>query len=520
MHVVIPMAGVGRRFRQAGYDMPKPLIPVDGQPIIKRLLTSFPLDWPITFICNSDDLENTTLRDQLLEYRPQARIIAIAPHKEGPVKTVLSGLEQAPDLLDPIQPVLINYCDFGFTWDPTHFESFTKQTACDGAILCYTGFHPEYLRPTMYAYCRVDGDKVLEVKEKGHFTPDRTKEPASSGSYWFATGEIAKKALQSYAAHGPKINGEGYLSLVFNELLADGLDVRTYMIDWFLQWGTPQDLADYEYWSKAFKRYPTKADTDEAPQLLMPMAGRGSRFSGPTPKPLIPILGQPMFKSAIEHLPQTKGAVLVALKDFADDVQKAAPDAKVVALEDVTEGQAITCQMGVPHLDPNRPLIVSNCDHGLTWEPAKWQQLMDEKPDVVVWGVKGFPGAEHTPNAFAYLKTDQDKVTAVSCKKPISENPRQDVVLVGTFWFKRPKMMSDGIQALVKNNVRINNEFYLDCVVESCLQAGLDVRIFLADGWLCWGTPQAVLEFDWWYRWFSGPVNQIFDERVRDNDRI
>lgn len=67
MHVVIPMAGVGRRFRQAGYDMPKPLIPVDGQPIIKRLLTSFPLDWPITFICNSDDLENTTLRDQLLE---------------------------------------------------------------------------------------------------------------------------------------------------------------------------------------------------------------------------------------------------------------------------------------------------------------------------------------------------------------------------------------------------------------------------------------------------------------------
>ena len=57
----------------------------------------------------------------------------------------------------------------------------------------------------------------------------------------------------------------------------------------------------------------------------------------------------------------------------------------------------------------------------------------------------------------------------------------------------------------MRRDLRVNGEFYLDCVVTPCLEAGLDVRVFPADGWLCWGTPDAVSEFDWWHRWFTGP---------------
>lgn len=509
MHVVIPMAGTGRRFREAGYDVPKPLIPVRGRPMIARLLDAFPDDWPKTFVCNRDDLAGTDLPAVLGRLAPGARIVGIPPHREGPVRTLLDGLEAAPDLWDDDAPVLVNYCDFGFRWDPHAFDAWTRQSGYDGAILCYSGFHPEYLRPTMYAYCRVEGDRVREVREKGHFTPDRTREPASSGSYWFRTGALARDALARYDAAGPKLGGEGYVSLVYNTLIADGRDVRIYPIPWFLQWGTPQDLADHEAWARAFAAFPSRAPgqpaPDDAPQLLMPMAGRGSRFPGEVPKPLRPVLGRPMFRAAIDHLPATSGRVLVVRDAFAADVRAVDPDATLVSLDGVTEGQAITCLRGADALDPDRPVLVSNCDHGLTWSPAAWRATLDRGPDVVVWGVRGYPGADRTPNAFAYLAADGDRATGMSCKTPLSDRPRNDVLLLGTFWFRRPAIMADAIRELVRRDLRVNGEFYLDCVVAPCLEAGLDVRVFEAEGWLCWGTPDAVAEFDWWHRWFTGP---------------
>lgn len=509
MHVVIPMAGTGRRFREAGFDMPKPLIPVGGRPMIERLLAAFPQDWPRSFVCNQEDLADPRFVAELRRLAPTARLVGIPAHREGPVRTLLEGLEAASDLLPDDEPVLINYCDFGFHWDPWAFEAWTRHTACDGAILCYTGFHPEYLRPTLYAYCRVEGDRVLEVREKGHFTPDRTREPASSGSYWFRTGAMARQALARYDATGPRINGEGYVSLVFNELIRAGRDVRTYPIPWFLQWGTPQDLADHEAWARAFNAFPSRPPdmppSPEAPQLLMPMAGRGSRFPGETPKPLRPVLGRPMFQAAIDHLPATRGQVLVIRGEFEDDIRAAAPDATRVVLDHVTEGQAITCLRGAEALDPQRPVLVSNCDHGLTWLPERWDAMMAATPDVVVWGVRNYPGADRTPNAFAYLAAEGDRVTGMTCKIPLSDRPREDLLLLGTFWFRRPSIMVDAIRELVRRDRRVNGEFYLDCVVEPCLEAGMDVRVFQAEGWLCWGTPEAVAEFDWWHGWFTGP---------------
>ena len=50
----------------------------------------------------------------------------------------------------------------------------------------------------------------------------------------------------------------------------------------------------------------------------------------------------------------------------------------------------------------------------------------------------------------------------------------------------------------------MNGELYLDSVVNLAIERGLDARAFSCDGYLCWGTPEAVLEFDYWHGWFSG----------------
>ncbi len=519
------MAGSGARFLAAGYTDPKPLItvswktPGDRRPVIEHLLAQFPASWPKVFVATHDHLEHTDLGRVLDRLAPGNTTIAIDPHRRGPVHTVIEAARKAPEAFPDDDPCLVNYCDFGFSWDPHRFEQFTARTRCDGAVVCYSGHHPEYLRPTLYAYSRTEGDRLVEIREKGHFTDDRRREYASSGTYYFRTGALLRAYCSRLSSEGPLVDGEGYVSLVYNLLVRDGLDVRVFEIPWFLQWGTPSDVADYEYWSSVFATYPFAdrdpvdrgplAGTRHALQLLMPMAGKGSRFGDGPPKFLRPIagLGKPMFAAAIEHLPACESQVLVVQDAHADSVQSVAPEARVVRLPGSTDGQAVTCALARAALVPDRPVLVSSCDHGMVWDEARWRALLDQDPDVIVWGQRGYPGADVTPEAFSYIVTSADEaggVRRVSVKRPVGPDPRRDLLLVGTFYFKRPALLGELIAELRAKDIRVNGELYLDSVVDLAVARGLSVKAFEADGYLCWGTPDAVRDFDYWHAWYSG----------------
>lgn len=513
MRVIVPMSGHGKRFQEAGYKDPKPLIEVDGKSIVAHLLGNFPAEWPKTFICNEDHLATTRMREVLQELAPGSEIVGIPSHKKGPVWAVLEAARLAPASVPDGEPCIVNYCDFSWSWDPLRFEAFARRTACDGAVICYTGFHPEYIRPALYAYCREENGRLLEIKEKGHFTPDRTREFASSGTYYFRSGAVAKKYFRAVMEdQGLHLNGEGYVSVVYSPMLRDGLHVRVFEIPYFLQWGTPADLKDYEYWSGIYARYPFRnAGASATPanppmQLLMPMAGRGSRFNEAVPKPLVKVMGLPLFKAALEHLPAASRNVLVVRDEFKDRVQETAPAAALVSIQGVTEGQAITCELAAGALDPDLPLFVSSCDHGMVWDEAEWNAMATSGQDLIVWGQRGYTAAEITPKAFGWIECEPGsaRIRRVSVKEPISATPREDLLLVGTFWFRRPELMLSLIRELKEKNIRVNNEFYLDSVVNLAVQRGLKVSVFEAQGYLCWGTPASLQEFNYWHAYFNG----------------
>ena len=88
MQIIIPMSGYGERFRKAGYKVPKPLIEVEGKPIIAHVINLFPGENNFTFICSQDHLETTNMRVILEKYCPSGEIIGIESHKNGPVFAV------------------------------------------------------------------------------------------------------------------------------------------------------------------------------------------------------------------------------------------------------------------------------------------------------------------------------------------------------------------------------------------------------------------------------------------------
>src|SRR5512139_1455323 len=274
MHIIIPMSGTGRRFLDAGYTAPKPLIEADGKPIIEHVIALFPDEKKFTFICNNDHLRDTNLREVLRRAAPTGEIVGIAPHKKGPVHAV----SLIADRIDDGEEVIVNYCDFGKYWDYGDFLGHTRGRKADGAVPAYKGFHPHMLGTTNYAFMRDREQWMLEIREKQPFTNDRMQEYASDGTYYFRRGGLVKKYFRQLMDEGIETGGEFYVSMVFNLLVRDGLAVSIYEIQHMLQWGTPRDLEEYQAWSGYFRSVlrPPEGDRPRKGSVtLIPLAGKG-----------------------------------------------------------------------------------------------------------------------------------------------------------------------------------------------------------------------------------------------------
>lgn len=249
MQLIIPMSGVGKRFIEAGYTDPKPLIEVEGKPIVQHVIERFPGIEKISFICNEEHLQNTRMREILARMAPQGNVYSISPHKLGPVYAVMQIKQEIDDQL----PAIVNYCDFSWRWNYEAFQEQMQNSQCDGCVVAYRGFHPHLLHRNLYASMRDDGHgNMLEIREKHSFTENIQDCFQSSGTYYFRTGKILKKYFQVLMDAEETLNGEYYVSMVFNKLVADGLNVRIFEIPTMLQWGTPADLEEYLYWSGVF----------------------------------------------------------------------------------------------------------------------------------------------------------------------------------------------------------------------------------------------------------------------------
>lgn len=250
MLIVIPMTGYGSRFVAAGYRTLKPLIPVQGHPIIEWIVRRMynPED-EFLFVCRQEHLNNIPdLAETLERIAPNGKIFAIEDWvKRGPVYDVL----RAGAFIDNSKPCIINYCDFYCHWDWNKYQSMLLQNDCAGSVPCYSGFHPHLLiKKNLYASCKVDeNENLLEIREKYSFEEDKLKSRHSPGMYYFKNGSILKEYCSKLIQSDLSINGEFYASMPFHFMVQDGLKVWCPInIEHFCQWGTPEDMSDFNFW--------------------------------------------------------------------------------------------------------------------------------------------------------------------------------------------------------------------------------------------------------------------------------
>ncbi|VDA99116.1 dN-sugar pyrophosphorylase [Olavius algarvensis spirochete endosymbiont] len=260
MQIIIPITGYGSRFKAAGFEDLKPFIEVHGKPIIEWVVKMFPGEDDIIFVCREKHLQEISdMKQTLKRIKASATIFAIKNWvKKGPVYDVM----QAQSVIKDDEPVIVNYCDFYMRWDYQDFKRILKKENPDGAIPCYTGFHPHLIpESNVYASCKVDGNNdLIEIREKFSFEKDKRKAFHSVGTHYFKSGELLKKYCQKQIDQKIMFKNEYYSSLTYNLLCKDGLKTHVYYkISHFCQWGTPEDLKEYLFWIENIKNFNQEA---------------------------------------------------------------------------------------------------------------------------------------------------------------------------------------------------------------------------------------------------------------------
>jgi hypothetical protein len=301
-----------------------------------------------------------------------------------------------------------------------------------------------------------------------------------------------------------------------------------------MQWGTPEDVAEYNTWSKAFHGM---IKCSESPPTfkgarIVPMAGLGLRFADEgylLPKPLISVSGLQMVVQATNDLPPAEHHVFVlradmlGYADVANQLRTHYPTAIIKTIDRVTEGQAYTALIGIDALEEVVgencfPLTVGACDNGALYNIKALGALVDDPlVDVVVWGIRGYPNAIRHPKMFGWIDVEDGLIRSISVKTPLSA-PASDPIVLGTFTFRRADDFYRALDRLVAREGRINGEFYIDSLINDAIALGLRCHLFEVDSYLCWGTPNDLRTFEYWqscfHKWTSHPYRLGLDVHV------
>ena len=231
MNVLIPMAGAGSRFVQAGYTFPKPLIDVHGKPMIQVVVDNINIDAHYIFLVQKEHYEKYNLKQVLNLIAPGCEVIQVDGITEGAACTTLL----AKSLINNDKPLLIANSDQIMEWDANEaMYSFTASNT-DAGIMTFKSTHPKW------SYARLGDDGfVAEVAEKNPIS-----DIATVGVYYWAHGSDYVKYAEQMIEKNIRTNNEFYVCPTFNEAVLDGKKIKIKNIDKMWGIGTPEDLNYY-----------------------------------------------------------------------------------------------------------------------------------------------------------------------------------------------------------------------------------------------------------------------------------
>ncbi len=211
LNIVIPMAGAGSRFSNAGYKNPKPLIDIHGIPMIQLVINNLrpSIKHRFIFICRKAHLNDFNLGDKLKEWGgADTVVLSIDEITEGAACTVL----KAESFIDSEHELMIANCDQFVDISIDSYLEKINHEGLDGLVMTLNSNDPKW------SYVSLDRDGYISnVVEKKVISSD-----ATVGIYNFKRGRDFVAGANEMIKHNLRVNNEFYVAPVYNQLIAKG----------------------------------------------------------------------------------------------------------------------------------------------------------------------------------------------------------------------------------------------------------------------------------------------------------
>lgn len=233
------MAGEGKRFREAGYTIPKPLIEVDGKPMVIRALESLPRASKNILIVRKKHLNIDDFKSLLNNYFENVIIVEIDYLTEGQASTCLLSESYVPKN----SIINIGACDIGFEYNMTKYtETLDK---FESFIWSYNN-NPNVLKnPEMYGWIKTknNSNEIEQVSCKKPISDKLMEDHVVSGTFTFKNSDLFFEGIKKMILENDRVNGEFYLDNVFNHLTHKS---SIFKVEGYYSWGTPSELLIYQ----------------------------------------------------------------------------------------------------------------------------------------------------------------------------------------------------------------------------------------------------------------------------------
>ena len=231
LNVLIPMAGEGSRFKNAGYTFPKPLIEINKKSMIQVVIENLSLDANFIFLVREEHEKKYNIKSLLCVLAPNCKVIVVNKLTEGAASTTLL----AEKFINNKNPLIIANSDQYIEWNSSKsmYKFMSKKN--DAGILIFKSIHPKW------SYARVDEiGNVLEVAEKKVISDN-----ATVGIYFWRKGSEYVKYAKQMIKKNLRVNNEFYVCPVFNEAIKDNKRIIIEKVDDMWGLGTPEDLENF-----------------------------------------------------------------------------------------------------------------------------------------------------------------------------------------------------------------------------------------------------------------------------------
>ncbi len=477
MNLIIPCAGRGQRFIDAGFDTYKPLIHIFGKPMILHVIDAFPKEFKTYII--TDKKHKTLLANTLTKYK-HIDYIVIEEHKKGPAWSLLKAEKELPKN----EGCFVAYNDVMWQWDFNELMQFINTNKPDGIVFTQTGFHPHLFNNSFSAFCKTQGNELKAIKEKGYFTDDWMKEPLSTGVYYFSDIELMLKNCKTLVCENMKTAGEFFPSECYNLMIAQNKKLLTYETGYFVHTGIPEQMRDLQHWEEIMKRTNNK---NNIPLLVM-MCGQGLRMKNVSSVNKAGILmnGQAMYAFVGSKMQSNNTMYLVNTVTYP----LLKKGMKAINIHQQTKTQTESMKNALSLLPDTKDLLVlSNDCYGL-FDIEELKKVHD--CDMVLFGFEPSllqSKQKSAHSGFAFSEFQVENITIKSLAKGY-------LGLAGMYYFPDTAVLKEMYNFDCTKNE--NMEHFAQYLLYKKYKVGfvkLDFYIHL-------GTPEEYYEYQYWNKFF------------------